>query len=83
MTRTTIAAVVDYPSGATREISVIVMGDAAVVEGLNAELVFVSWDDVADVDRLSETFAMLRVCEFKVLVPLLAQAQRLHAVNSK
>lgn len=34
----------------------------------------ISWEDVGDMEKVSDTYWMLRVWEFRALVPLLGQA---------
>jgi hypothetical protein len=60
------------------------VADGAVyVTRLSVETHVIAWQLIDNMEALAEIFAMIRVCEFAVLVPLLGAASKLRPVNSK
>jgi hypothetical protein len=73
MSKITITDDITYPDGSINTVEVVVTDHGCTVTHLSS-VSSLLWENVTDVEYLSEVFANTRVQEFKVIVLLLTKA---------
>ena len=72
----TILEHIVYADGSTNPVSASVNHEGCTVQWQESS-VSLTWDQMADVDHLSNVFEDVRVCEFKIIVSLIGKAYRM------